>query len=265
MKWKNSKDRTGGTVETILETKDIKKTYVFDKNIKQDVLKNINIKIKKGEFVSVMGPSGSGKSTLLYNISGMDRITSGNLIFEGNEISGFSENEFSKLRLEKIGFIFQHINFLKNMNIYDNIAFPAYVAKKQSRKEINKKTEELMKKTGIFELAEKDITEVSGGQLQRAGICRALINNPCILFGDEPTGALNSKYANDVMDIICGINKEGTTVLLVTHDIKVALRSERILFMKDGSITGEYHLGKYGNEYKKNKEKLSEWLMKMDF
>ena len=94
MKWKNSKDRTGGTVETILETKDIKKTYVFDKNIKQDVLKNINKKKKKGEFVSVMGPSGSGKSTLLYNISGMDRITSGNLIFEGHEISGFSENEF---------------------------------------------------------------------------------------------------------------------------------------------------------------------------
>ena len=115
MKWKNSKDRTGGTVEKILETKDIKKTYVFDKNIKQDVLKNINIKINKGEFVSVMGPSGSGKSTLLYNISGMDRITSGNLIFEGNEISGFSENEFSKLRLEKIGFIFQHINFLKTL------------------------------------------------------------------------------------------------------------------------------------------------------
>ena len=151
------------------------------------------------------------------------------------------------------------------MNIYDNIAFPAYVAKKQSRKEINKKTEELMKKTGIFELAEKDITEVSGGQLQRAGICRALINNPCILFGDEPTGALNSKYANDVMDIICGINKEGTTVLLVTHDIKVALRSERILFMKDGSIAGEYYLGKYENEYKKREERLSEWLMKMDF
>ena len=252
-------------MEIILETKDIKKTYLFDKNKEQEVLKNINIKVKKGEFISVMGPSGSGKSTLLYNMCGMDRVTSGSLVFEGNDISGYSENEFSKLRLERIGFIFQHVNFLKNLNIFDNIALPAYAAKIQSRKEINKKAEELMEKTGISETGEKDITEVSGGQLQRAGICRALINNPDILFGDEPTGALNSKYTNDIMDIICRINKEGTTVLLVTHDIKVASRSERILFMKDGSITGEYYLGKYEGELKDREEKLSEWLMKLDF
>lgn len=253
-------------MDIILECKNMNKTYIFNKNISQDVLKDVNIKIQKGEFLSVMGPSGSGKSTLLYNISGMDKMTSGNLIFEGSDISGFSENEFSKLRLGKIGFIFQHVNFLKNLNIFDNIALPAYAAKFQSREEINKKTEELMKKTGIFELAEKDITEVSGGQLQRAGICRALINNPDILIGDEPTGALNSKYANEIMDVIGGINKTGTTVLLVTHDVKVALRSERILFMKDGSISGEYYLGKYENSgLREREEKLSKWLMNMDF
>ena len=252
-------------METILETRDINKIYRFDKNKEQEVLKNINIKVKKGEFISVMGPSGSGKSTLLYNICGMDRVTSGNLIFEGNDISGFSENEFSKLRLERIGFIFQHVNFLKNLNIYDNIVLPAYVAKIQSRKEVIKKAEELMEKTGIRELGEKDITRVSGGQLQRAGICRALINNPDILFGDEPTGALNSKYTKDIMDIICRVNKEGTTVLLVTHDIKVASRSERVLFMNDGSITGEFCLGKYENGAKNREEKLSEWLMKRNF
>lgn len=252
-------------METIIETKDIKKTYMFGKNKEQEVLKNINIKVKRGEFISVMGPSGSGKSTLLYNISGMDRITSGNLIFEGEDISGFSENEFSKLRLKRIGFIFQHVNFLKNLNIFDNIILPAYIAKIQSKSEINKKTKELMKMTGILELAEKDITEVSGGQLQRAGICRALVNNPDILFGDEPTGALNSKYTNEIMDIICEINRTGTTVLLVTHDVKVASRSERVLFMKDGYISDEYYLGKYETGLKKREEKLSEWLMKMDF
>ena len=252
-------------METIIETKDIKKIYIFDKNRKQEVLKNINIKVKRGEFVSVMGHTGSGKSTLLYNMSGMDRITSGNLILEGKDISDFSENEFSKLRQKRIGFIFQHINFLENLNIFDNIVLLAYMAKIQNKEEIDKKAKKLMKETGIYRLAEKSITDATQEQLQWAGICRALINSPDILFADEPTGAVNPEQANDIMDVIHKINSMGTTVLLATHNIKAASRSERILFMKDGGISDEYHFSKSENDLKEREVKLSEWLRKMDF
>ena len=252
-------------METIIETKDIKKIYIFDKNRKQEVLKNINIKVKRGEFVSVMGHTGSGKSTLLYNMSGMDRITSGNLILEGKDISDFSENELSKLRQKRIGFIFQHINFLENLNIFDNIVLLAYMAKIQNKEEIDKKAKKLMKETGIYRLAEKSITDATQEQLQWAGICRALINSPDILFADEPTGAVNPEQANDIMDVIHKINSMGTTVLLATHNIKAASRSERILFMKDGGISDEYHFSKSENDLKEREVKLSEWLRKMDF
>ncbi len=125
-----------------------------------------------------------------------------------------------------------------------------------------------MEKTGIAELAENDITQASGGQLQRAAICRALINNPDIIYGDEPTGALNSKSANEIMDILADINHSGTTILLVTHDVKVASKTERVIFMLDGEVTGEYQLGKYEKENSDDKgreEELSQWLLKMGF
>lgn len=253
-------------MNTILEAKGLNKVY--GNNQKNLILKNVNLEILEGEFVSVMGPSGSGKSTLLYNISSMDRMTAGSVILDGQEISSLSEKELSRLRLHKMGFIFQQIHLLKNLSIFDNIILSAYVAKKNSRKEINKRAIELMKKTGIAELANNDITQASGGQLQRVAICRALINNPDIIFGDEPTGALNSKSAGEIMEILADINHTGTTILLVTHDVKVAAKTERVLYMLDGKIVGEQQLGKYkkeNNDVKEREEKLSKWLIKMDF
>jgi len=255
-------------VKNILEAKKLSKTYIISKKNQQNVLKNVNLQIKEGEFVSVMGPSGSGKSTLLYNISGMDRMTEGSVIFNGQEISSLSEKELSRLRLNKMGFIFQQIHLLKNLSIFDNIILSAYLGKNNSRKKINKRAVELMEKTGIAELANNDITQASGGQLQRVGICRALINNPDIVFGDEPTGALNSKSAAEIMEILADINQSGTTILLVTHDIKVASKTERVIFMLDGNIVDEQRLGKYikeNNDIKAREEKLSKWLMKMGF
>ena len=254
-------------MNNILQANNLSKKYTVN-NLEKDILKNINLSINKGEFVSVMGPSGSGKSTLLYNISGMDKMSEGEVIFDGIKLNELSETKQSEIRLNMMGFIFQQNNLLKNLGIIDNIILAGYIAKTKTREEINQKAEKLMKKTGIFDLAHNDITQVSGGQLQRAAICRALINDPVILFGDEPTGALNSKAASNIMDILHTINAEGTTVMLVTHDIKVASQSERVIFMLDGVIKGDYKLSKFdrtNDDIKKRESELSDWLLEMGF
>lgn len=244
----------------------IKVNNVCKKIGETEILRNINFHIKKGEFVAVMGQSGCGKSTLLYNISGMDRPTGGEVVFEGQKLSEFSEKEMEELRLNRMGFIFQKANFLKNLSIEDNIVFPVFQAGKQNRGESVREAEVLMEKMGILQIANKDIRKVSGGQLQRAAICRAMINHPAILFGDEPTGALNSSATREVMDIINGINREGTTVLLVTHDAKVAARADRVIYLEDGSIKEMFELGKYEEmAVVQREEKLKVWLEKMGF
>lgn len=250
----------------ILEVRNLSKTYTVSKGNEQMVLRNVDLQIQDGEFVSIMGASGSGKSTLLYNISGMDRMTSGTVLFDGHDISTLSEPELAKLRLNKMGFIFQQIHLLKNLSILDNIILSEYLAKKTSRKAVNERAMALMKQTGISALADNDITQASGGQLQRVGICRALMNHPKIIFGDEPTGSLNSKYTSEIMESLAGINSSGTTILLVTHDVKVAAKTERVLFMVDGNIVGELGLGKYHRDYndsQSREEKLTSQLLKM--
>jgi len=252
-------------MNTILAAKDLCKTYEVNKR-EHTVLNNVNLEIESGEFVSVMGPSGSGKSTLLYNISGMDKMTSGSVVFKGTELAELSEKEMSKMRLHEMGFVFQQFNLLKNLGIIDNIVVSAYMAKNGSRKEVKQYARELMERTGIPELADNDITQASGGQLQRAAICRALINKPDIIFGDEPTGALNSKSANEIMEILGDINESGTTIMLVTHDVKVAAKTERVLFMRDGRIEGDFHLGKMqaaDEDSTEREQKLLNWLLEM--
>ncbi|WP_100329943.1 ABC transporter ATP-binding protein [Bacillus xiapuensis] len=212
---------------------------------KRNVLDGVSIEINEGEFVAIMGPSGSGKSTLMFALSGMDDVNSGKVVFEDGDLSVMSENELSDIRRTKMGFVFQQPTMLKNLNIIDNIILPVMRDNRKNVASILDKARTLMKRVGIEELEKHDITQVSGGQLQRAGICRALMNNPKIIFGDEPTGALNSKSAQEIMNIFSEINEEGTTVLLVTHDAKVAARTERILFMRDGKIVSELKLSKY--------------------
>jgi putative ABC transport system ATP-binding protein len=254
-------------MNNILEVRKLNKTYTIGKGNVQHVLKDVDMEIQQGEFISVMGASGSGKSTLLYNISGMDKMTSGSVKFCGNEISEMRDDELSKMRLSMMGFIFQQSNLLKNLNIFDNIILSAYQAKYENRREINNRAVKLMEQTGISDISGNDITQASGGQLQRAAVCRALINNPKIVFGDEPTGALNSKAANEVMEILSSINQSGATILLVTHDIKVAAKTERVLFMTDGIIAGENRLGKYQsvNDMKTRENQLLSWLSQMGF
>jgi putative ABC transport system ATP-binding protein len=248
-----------------LKVKDLCKTYIINK-MQNNVLRNLSFEIKEGEMVAIMGPSGSGKSTLLYTVSGMDHLTAGKVDYFGKEISTLTSNEMSDLRLDEMGFIFQQMHMLKNLSIYDNIIVPAYQSKKgKDRKEINNRARELMFKLGISEIAQNDTNEVSGGQLQRACICRSLINTPKMIFADEPTGALNQQNSREVMKELNRINEEGTTIMLVTHDMKVAAKSDRIMYIEDGSIKGEFKLGKFTDEnsIKERERNVNNWLMGM--
>jgi putative ABC transport system ATP-binding protein len=254
----------GRNVNNLLEAKGISKAYGRDSL--QVVLEAIDLDIAPGEFVSIMGPSGSGKSTLLHMLSGMDRPTAGKVALEGQDLSVLSEDKLAAIRLTRMGFIFQQTHLLKNLCVLDNILLPAYHAKRGDRVALRKRARDLMTATGIDQLTGRDISEVSGGQLQRAGICRALMNEPSIVFADEPTGALNSKAAAEIMDILRRINDEGTTILLVTHDPKVAARTERVLYMRDGRIVADEHLGKYAPpaDLVQRETKLSNTLVRLD-
>lgn len=251
-------------MSNILEAKKINKKVELGKDNELHILKDVDLEIGKGEFISVMGPSGSGKSTLLYNISGMDKMTSGSVKFKGKEINALKEEELAKVRLDNMGFIFQDINLLKNLSLIDNVMFPALLSKDADKTAIHNTAKELLNMTGIEKLADNDITQASGGQLQRVGICRALINDPDIIFGDEPTGALNSKSAQEIMSILLEINKKGTTIMLVTHDAKVAAKTERVLYMVDGIIVAQKKMDKYDpkkDDIKLREENLMKWLV----
>lgn len=214
-------------------------------NEKHRVLDGVSLEIHEREFISIMGPSGSGKTTLIYAVSGMDSIDSGTVLFDGRNLSALNEKELSDIRRAKMGFVFQQPTLLKNLNILDNIILPAMRDNKRNAAKTTEEAKALMKKVGIGELEKRDITKVSGGQLQRAGICRAVMSHLKIIFGDEPTGALNSTSAQKIMDILSKINTEGTAVMLVTHDAKVAARTERIMFICDGNIVSEMRFKKF--------------------
>ena len=248
----------------ILEVKDLCKTYIVNKR-QNNVLKNINFTIGEGEMVAVMGPSGSGKSTLLYTVSGMDGITAGEVRFCGKNIAGMGERELADLRLDEMGFIFQQMYMLKNLTVLDNIILPATQSKKlhEPRKETARRGQDLMRRLGIIDIAGNDINEVSGGQLQRACICRSMINGPKMIFADEPTGALNRASSDEVMEELAKLNSEGTTVMLVTHDVKVAAKCSRVMYIVDGNIKGEYDLSSCSTQMRQRERALNNWLLEL--
>ena len=229
-----------------------------------NVLDGVSLEINEGDFVAIMGPSGSGKSTLMFALSGTDAVNGGKVVFDNTDISELDEGKLSDIRRTKMGFVFQQPTMLKNLNILDNIILPAMQGKRKNVEAITQKARLLMRRVGIAELEERDITQVSGGQLQRAGICRALMNNPKMIFGDEPTGSLNSKSAQEIMDLFSEINAEGTAIMLVTHDAKVAARTERILFMYDGKIVSEMQLPRFdGTNIDGRVEKINVKMLEM--
>ncbi len=265
---------------------------------KEGILSSVSLEMEEGEILAVMGPSGSGKSTLLYQAAGMDAPSGGRVWLKETEITGLDEDGKAALRLHRMGFVFQQMNMLANLNILDNILLPAVQANRsrgvrkrapgKSAGELAQEARALMEKLGLSGLEERRITQVSGGQLQRACICRSMMNSPEILFADEPTGALNQSAAKEVMEELTKLNREGTAILMVTHDSKVAGCCERILYLLDGRIRGELRLGKMmagadnrnpgksaagagtlnpgGEEFwaeKQREKKVKEWLSRM--
>lgn len=253
-------------MSTVLKAKDLCKTYIVNKR-QNNVLKNVNFTVSEGEMVAIMGPSGSGKSTLLYAVSGMDSITAGEVLFCGKNIVKMGAKELADLRLDEMGFIFQQMFMLKNLTILDNIILPACQSSKntETRKEIVQRGHELMRKLDIIDIADNDINEVSGGQLQRACICRSMINNPKMIFADEPTGALNRNSSDEVMDELNKLNNNGTTIMLVTHDVKVAAKCTRVMYIVDGNIKGEYNLNRYDSstQIRERERALNNWLLEL--
>lgn len=245
----------------IIDVVDLCKTFYVDKR-QINVLKNVNMTVYEGEMVAVMGPSGSGKTTLLYCMSSMDSITSGKAYFCSDDITNLNEKQLSDIRLNKMGFVFQQMYMLNNLSIMENILLPSY--KKSNKKEKEQFAIELMRKLGIIEIANNGINEVSGGQLQRACICRSMINNPKVIFADEPTGALNRAYSDEVINSLKQLNQENTTIMLVTHDIKVASECSRVLYLIDGNIMGEYKFDKLSTDDLRQRERaLNNWLIDM--
>ena len=249
-------------MKTILEAKDLCKTF-SNKSVQQHVLKNLNITIGEGDFVVIMGNSGSGKSTLLYSLSGMDRPTLGEISFNGKEISKYSNDRLAIFRRKNCGFVFQQNYLNDTMSVLDNIMVSGLLVSKD-RKAIATKGKELLLKTGLTEECfHKFPTQLSGGEAQRVALVRGIINNPAILFADEPTGALNSQNTINVLDVLSNINKEGQSIVMVTHDIKAARRGSRVLYLKDGVILAELVLGRYVANDKERHEKLRRFLDEM--
>lgn len=237
----------------IIEAKSINK--IFKKNQSSiQIIDDLNFKIYEGEYTVIMGRSGAGKSTLLYCISGMDNISSGEVLLNDKNISKMSEKELSNVRTNDIAFIFQSFNLFNDLTLFENVAYIGYKGNKD-KSIVNEKVNSIFEQLDILESKNKYPNEVSGGQKQRAAIARALINNPKIIFGDEPTGALNSSAGESVLDILSELNENNQTIILVTHDLKVAARSTRLVYLKDGKIDGELYLGKFNKDKLDNREK----------
>lgn len=248
--------------EVLLKTENLSKSFSNGGNM-QHILKNIDLELYKGDFTVIMGASGAGKSTLLYALSGMDTPTLGTITFGNDIISDMSPDELAVFRRKHCGFVFQQIYLLDTMSIMDNV-LTAGLLINTNKKELIKRTQELFETVDISEeMYGKFPTQISGGEAQRVGIVRALINNPEVLFADEPTGALNSKTGLDVLNTLTQFNEQGQSVVMVTHDMRSARRGNRILYLKDGAILGECDLGKYVHGDTKRHEKLTEFLVEM--
>ncbi|MFJ7952701.1 ABC transporter ATP-binding protein [Lysinibacillus sp. NPDC096418] len=248
---------------TIIKTEKLCKTFSSG-GIQQHVLKNLDISLYEGDFTIIMGSSGSGKSTLLYAMSGMDKATLGEIDFSGKSLSSLNNDQLAIFRRNNCGFVFQQIYLLDNMSVLDNVLASGLLVNKNKR-ELVKKAKELLNQVGINENAwSKFPTQLSGGEAQRVGIVRALINNPRILFADEPTGALNSASSDSVLDVLTNVNQNGQSLVMVTHDMKTALRGNRILYLRDGVICGDLQLGGYSEENNlERQEKLKHFLAEM--
>lgn len=272
--------------EVILSAKGVQKTFA-NNGEQLHVLTNVDLDIYAGDFTVIMGASGSGKSTLLYALSGMDKATAGDVIYRRNtgqkqnyddidevNITTVKDKMLSQLRAKEFGFVFQQMHLVKNLTLLENISVTGYLNKERKAADTKKRAEELLERMGLSDVKNHLPSRVSGGEQQRCAIARAVINDPAILFADEPTGALNRKNTNDVLDLLTELSDEGQSIVMVTHDIKAALRGDRILYLEDGNIVGELELSRYGEkdkdgnllqDKKAREAQINAWLESLDW
>lgn len=251
--------------EVVLSAKKLCKSYAHNGG-QNHVLMHVDLELYEGDFTVVMGASGSGKSTLLYSVSGMDRATAGEVLYDGKNLTEMKEKALTRLRYTDFGFVFQQMHLVSNLTLYENVVVPGYLRRDKSAKEVRERADRLFEKMGISAVKTYLPSQVSGGEQQRCAIVRAVINAPKLLFADEPTGALNRRNTTEVLNLLSELNQEGQNILMVTHDIKAAIRATRMLYLEDGKIIGELTLPPYRSDEEKSREaQVSAWLSAMDW
>lgn len=222
--------------KTLITLENINKTYVSG-DVTTPVLKEISFNIEKGEFVAIMGPSGSGKSTLMHILGLLERASTGTYHFAGKNVSSLSDEELARLRNQEIGFVFQAFNLLARTSVLDNVKLPLIYS--PNKKKMDERAAKVLKSVGLDHRLDYYTNQISGGEKQRVAIARALVNNPAVIFADEPTGNLDSKSGVQVMKILQDLNAEGKTIILVTHETFTAEHAQRIIRMHDGQVVGD--------------------------
>lgn len=249
----------------VLSAKELCKSFAHNGG-QVHVLSHVDLDLYEGDFTVIMGASGSGKSTLLYALSGMDRATAGEVMYDGRDIVKMKESELARLRYKDFGFIFQQMHLVSNLTLFENVVVSGYLNKERSAAEVRKRADRLLEQMSVSHIKDHLPTQVSGGEQQRCAVARAVINAPKVLFADEPTGALNRKNTIDVLDLLTELNNGGQSVLMVTHDMRAALRANRILYIGDGKIIGELSLPPYSaSEEKQRETQVNAWLTSLEW
>ena len=248
----------------IIQPERLCKSYAAD-GVQTHVLSNVDLTLYEGDFTAIMGPSGSGKSTLLYCLSGMDAPTAGDVRYRGSSITGLRERDMAELRAQRFGFVFQQAHLVSNLTLFENVAVPGYLKAGRSAADTRAVAEAFVERMGLDADAHHLPSQASGGQQQRCAVARSVVNDPDIVFADEPTGALNRANTLEVLSLLCELNGSGQSICMVTHDVLCALRANRVLYLEDGSIKGELELpafrGDGGGAYLKARDaQVNAWL-----
>lgn len=251
--------------KTILSARGLCKSFAHN-GVQSHILSNLDLDVYERDFTVIMGASGSGKSTLLYSLSGMDRATGGQVIYGGRDIVKMSEKELSALRCGDFGFVFQQMHLVSNLSLFENIAVSGYLNKSRTAAQTDGRTRELLEKMGLSHILGHLPSQCSGGEQQRCAIARAVVNEPKLLFADEPTGALNRRNTVEVLNLLSELNAAGQSILMVTHDVRAALRATRIIYIADGAVIGDIDLPPYSAEDEKSREiQVNSWLSAMEW
>lgn len=252
----------------IIQAERLSKSYAAE-GVQTHVLSNVDLALYEGDFTAVMGPSGSGKSTLLYCLSGMDTVTAGDVLYRGASITSLSEQDMAELRAQRFGFVFQQAHLVSNLTLFENIAVPGYLKRDRDAADTRAVAQALIDRMGLTADAHHLPSQTSGGQQQRCAVARSVVNDPDVVFADEPTGALNRANSLEVLALLCELNAAGQSICMVTHDVQCAVRANRVLYLEDGVIKGELDLPAYSEgdvSYLKAREaQVNAWLSSLSW